>query len=67
MTTTVISSVELDGGYLIEQLEDERGQTFYRVCHGGLCRYAEDHYMVMMYAEHMGASIKATRHASNGI
>ncbi len=41
-------------GFTIEQLTSDNGHVYYRVCINGTCRYAEDHWMVMMYAENMG-------------
>jgi hypothetical protein len=41
-------------GYALEQLENERGEIFYRACHNSICRYAEDEYIARMYLEGMG-------------
>jgi hypothetical protein len=47
------STLYLDG-YALEQLENERGEIFYRACHNSICRYAEDEYIARMYLEGMG-------------
>jgi hypothetical protein len=41
-------------GYALEQLENERGEIFYRACRNSICRYAEDEYIARMYLEGMG-------------
>jgi hypothetical protein len=33
---------------------NERGDIYYRACKDSVCRYAEDHYIAMMYLEGMG-------------
>jgi hypothetical protein len=38
----------------LDQLENERGELYYRACKGSVCRYAEDHYIAVMYLEGMG-------------
>jgi hypothetical protein len=45
---------ELGQGYTIDTMESDTGHTYYRVCIHGTCRYAEDYWMVLMYAESMG-------------
>lgn len=45
---------DLGQGFTIEQLETSAGTPFYRICTRGTCRYAEDYWMVRMYAESMG-------------
>lgn len=56
MEATVISKTDLGDGYVIEQLQNHDGALYYRVCHRGICRYAEDEYYVHMYAAQMGWS-----------
>ena len=51
---SVISTDDIGQGYTIDQLSAPDGHIYYRVCVSGTCRYAEDHWMVMMYAENMG-------------
>ena len=41
------------------ELENERGELYYRACLNSVCRYAEDHYIAMMYLEGMGWDPKA--------
>ena len=50
----ITNTIELGQGFTVEQLENERKDTYYRVCHKGICRYCEDVYMAYMYAEGMG-------------
>jgi len=54
MSSNVVSIVDLGQGFTIEQLEDEFGHTYYRMCKGSICRYAEDEYIAYMYAEGAG-------------
>jgi hypothetical protein len=51
---TVINSSLYPEGYALEQLENERGEIYYRACKGSICRYAEDEYIARMYLEGMG-------------
>ena len=53
MTTTVHSTC-FEGGYKLEQLENERNEIYYRVCKDSICRYVEDEYIARMYLEGMG-------------
>lgn len=50
----IVSNLDLGQGFTLEQLENERGHIYYRVCSKGICRYCEDSYMAYMYAEGMG-------------
>jgi hypothetical protein len=50
----VIRSTLYPDGYALEQLENERGEIFYRACRNSICRYAEDEYIARMYLEGMG-------------
>jgi hypothetical protein len=50
----VIRSTLYPEGYALEQLENERGEIFYRACKNSICRYAEDEYIARMYLEGMG-------------
>lgn len=38
----------------IEHVIDEHGSDCYRVCRGGICRFAEDRYFADMYAKQFG-------------
>jgi hypothetical protein len=51
---TVIQSTTYPEGYALEQLENERGEIYYRACKNSICRYAEDEYIARMYLEGMG-------------
>lgn len=50
----VIHSTDYGNGYCLDQLENERGEIYYRACHNSICRYAEDAYIAQMYLEGMG-------------
>jgi hypothetical protein len=52
--SSLLSSDDLGQGFTLDQLESASGHIYYRICTRGTCRYAEDHYMCMMYAEAMG-------------
>jgi len=54
MESKVVQINDLGQGFTIEQLENELGHIFYRMCKGGICRYCEDEYMAYMYAESAG-------------
>jgi hypothetical protein len=45
---------DLGQGYTIDTLQNASGHIYYRICTRGTCRYAEDYWMVLMYAESMG-------------
>jgi len=51
----ILSRQDLSDGRCIEQLQNERGDTYYRVCTdgGGTCRYCEDLWMAHIYADQM--------------
>lgn len=51
---SVIHSTRYADGFALEQLENERGEIYYRACVGSICRYAEDEYIARMYLEGMG-------------
>ena len=53
----IISREELPGGITIEQLQNDRGEIYYRTCSpgGAVCRYCEDYWQATIYAGHMGA------------
>lgn len=51
---TVVNSTLYPDGYTLEQLENERGEIYYRACRDSICRYAEDEYIARMYLEGMG-------------
>jgi hypothetical protein len=50
----IIHSTDIGQGFTIDQLENERGELYYRVCKGSFCRYCEDEYFTRMYAAEMG-------------
>lgn len=50
----VINRWEVNGG-TIEQLQNERGELYYRSCAYGYCRYAEDLWMAELYLSHLQA------------
>ena len=51
---TVVHSTDFGKSFRLEQLENERGEIYYRACVGSVCRYAEDEYIARMYLEGMG-------------
>jgi hypothetical protein len=51
---SIIGSTDIGQGFIIDQLENDRGDIYYRVCKGGVCRFCEDGYFAYMYAESMG-------------
>ena len=51
---TVVHSDDMGDGFALEQIENDRGEIYYRACKGGVCRYAEDEYIARMYLEGMG-------------
>ena len=52
--SNVVHSTQFEGGFSLEQLENDRGHIYYRACTGSICRYAEDEYIARMYLEGMG-------------
>lgn len=54
MSCNVVNINDLGQGFTIEQLENEFGHIFYRMCKGSICRYCEDEYVAYMYAEGAG-------------
>jgi len=52
--TTIVHSTCFEGGFALEQLENERNEIYYRACKDSICRYAEDEYIARMYLEGMG-------------
>jgi len=54
----VVHTTDHGDGYRLEQLMNERGDIYYRACKDSICRYAEDHYIAMMYLEGMGLDPK---------
>jgi len=54
MKSPVVNTIDLGQGFTIEQLENDCGHIFYRMCRGSICRYCEDAYMAYMYAEGAG-------------
>lgn len=57
----VLHSTYYRDGFVLEQLENERGQLYYRACHNSICRYCEDDYQARMYLAAMGWD--ANKHA----
>jgi len=57
---SVVHSTDFGHGYVLEQLENERGEIYYRACRDSICRYAEDEYIARMYLENMGWDPTAT-------
>jgi hypothetical protein len=51
---TVVHSTSFGRGFRLEQLENERGEIYYRACLDNVCRYAEDEYIARVYLEGMG-------------
>jgi hypothetical protein len=51
---SIVHSTSFDNGFKLEQLENERGEIYYRACLNSVCRYAEDEYVARMYLEGMG-------------
>ncbi len=51
---SVVNTTDYGNGFSLDQLENERGELYYRACKDSICRYAEDHYIAMMYLEGMG-------------
>jgi hypothetical protein len=51
----ILSRHDLSDGRCIEHMEDERGNSYYRVCTdgGAICRCCEDLWMATMYADQM--------------
>lgn len=51
----ILSRHDLDDERCIEQLQNKRGDIYYRVCTagGGVCRYCEDLWMAHIYADQM--------------
>ena len=52
--STTTQTTDLGQGFTLDQLESSENHIYYRICTRGTCRYAEDHYMCMLYAEAMG-------------
>lgn len=50
----VLETENIGQNITIEHVVDSGGHPAYRVCHGGICRFAEDRYVATMYAEHFG-------------
>ena len=51
---SVVHSTRYADGFCLEQLENERGEIYYRACKNSICRYAEDAYIAQVYLEGMG-------------
>lgn len=51
----ILSRHDFSDGRCIEQLEDEAGRVYHRVCTagGGTCRYCEDLWQAHIYADQM--------------
>lgn len=48
----VISSIARDGG-IIETLQPERGELYYRSCVGSVCRYSSDLWQAELYLDQL--------------
>lgn len=57
----ILSRHDLSDGRCIEQLENEKGDVYYRVCSegGGTCRYCEDFWQAQMYADQMCRQLRS--------
>lgn len=53
---SIINTTDYGNGYTLDQLENHKGELYYRACKDSICRYAEDHYVAVMYLENMGWS-----------
>jgi hypothetical protein len=51
--TSILTRYEVTNDCYVEQLENERGEMYYRACRNGVCRYCEDLWMAQMYAKSM--------------
>ena len=51
---SVIHTTEYGDGFSLDQLIGDSGNIYYRACKDSICRYAEDHYIAIMYLEGMG-------------
>ena len=53
----ITSREELPDGISIEQLQNDKGDTYYRTCSAGgaICRYCEDYWQATIYVEHFRA------------
>ena len=53
----IVSREELPDGITIEQLQNDKGDTYYRTCSAGgaVCRYCEDYWQATIYAGHFRA------------
>ena len=49
----ILSRHDFSDGRCIENLEDEHGRIYYRVCGGGICRYCEDLWQAHLYADQL--------------
>ncbi len=52
--SNIVHSTKFEGGFSLEQLENDLGHIYYRACVNSVCRYAEDEYIARMYLEGMG-------------
>ena len=52
----VLRREDLGKNTTIEHVLDNRGNASYRVCRGGICRFASDRYYADIYAKQFGWS-----------
>lgn len=52
--SSVIASEDLGQSFTLETIRNDSGHIYYRICTRGICRYCEDLWMAMTYAESMG-------------
>ena len=52
MTAQVIQRYDRDGGS-IETIQGPSGETYYRSCAHGVCRYSEDLWQAELYLDHL--------------
>jgi hypothetical protein len=52
--SSVISTEDLGQSFHLDTIRGDDGGIYYRICTRGSCRYVEDLWMAMMYAESMG-------------
>ena len=56
----ILRREELGSRTTIEHVMDGQGHACYRVCHGGVCRFASDRYYADIYARQFGWSPEAS-------
>ena len=53
----IIMREDLPDGITIEQIQNDKGDIYYRTCSAGgaICRYCEDYWQATIYVEHFRA------------